>query len=72
MVKITLLSERKRDSFHAIMAFYDFKGKAVNDCDCGKFVYEKSDNYREKRFRQHTTSFNHEELSNLKKALLED
>lgn len=71
MVKITILSERKRDEFHAIMAFYDFKGKAINNSECGKFVYETSYNYKQKRFRSHTTTFFHEELKNLKKALEE-
>ncbi len=69
MVKITILSERKRESFHSILAFYDFKGKAVNECECGKFLYEQSYNYNEKKYRNHTTSFSHEELENLKKAL---
>ena len=69
MVKITILSERKRETFHAIMAFYDFKGKAVNDCECGKFIYEQSYRYEDKRYRNHTISFSNKELENLKKAL---
>ena len=69
MVKITILSEEKSESCHSILAFYDFKGKAVNDCESGKFIYEQSYHYGENKFRNHTTVFSHEELENLKKAL---
>ena len=70
MDKITILSKKKKN-FHSIMAFYDFKGKAINECDCGKFIFRKSYNFETREYNSHTTQFDREELKNLKKALLE-
>ena len=71
MVKITILSESKGKHFHNLLAFYDFKGTAVNDCECGKFIYHKHYDVELKEFSHHTTPLDHEELKNLKKALSE-
>lgn len=69
MVKITILSEKKGKYYHNILIFYDFKGKAINECECGKFIYYKHYNPESKTYKERTTMFDHDELAKLKKTL---
>ena len=69
MVKVTILSDKKGDDYHTIVAFYDFASETYKESECDNFVYSLTYELDNKKFNSCTTHFSSEQLKNLKDVI---